>query len=210
MARVTHVKSARKDQGSCIKCGTEIKAGDPYKWFANLIGRSSIKKKFCASCQIRPSDMTTSPHLGALYSAIENAEDELAASPGPVTLDDFATILRTCGEAVREAGEGYTESAEAIVEGFGHETSQSEEIAEKAQELESFADELDSAADEIESIEDPDAEENDFLGDFDGETDDEGKPLDADEFEEFVEAKRQERRDEADSMVNDALSNCPM
>lgn len=28
MARTTHVKKARKDQGQCSKCGDEIKAGD--------------------------------------------------------------------------------------------------------------------------------------------------------------------------------------
>lgn len=210
MARVTHVKKAQasKKARRCTRCGTEIKPGDSYRWFATRIGRSSQRKNFCSGCQIRPSDQTSSHHLQTLYSATEGAEDALCGDD--LSLSDIADILRSCGEAVKEVGEGYQESADAIEEGFGHSTYQSEEIAEKAQELETFGDDLDSAADDIESLDDPDEEAASILADFEGETDDDGKPVDEDEGDEFVQSVREERRENAVGAANDALCNCPM
>lgn len=206
MARVTHVKSARKDQGRCAGCGTEIKAGSSYKWFANRIGRMSMRKNYCATCRIRPSAMTTSPHLSALYAAQENAEDALGQVDSSTSLGDIAQIVRDYGEAVREVAEGYEESAQNMEDGFGHETYMSEEIKEKAQACEDAADQADVAADEIESMDDPDDDEDEFLADFDGELDDDEKPVDQDEFEEHVANKRDERREAATDVANDAIS----
>jgi hypothetical protein len=212
MARVTYVKSAkgRKDgrPRHCTRCRTEIKPGDPYRWFANRIGRMSQRKDFCANCQIRPSDQTTSPHLQTIYLAQEGAQDTLDHLDAP-TLADIAEAVRGYAEGVREAGESYGESADNIEEGFGHETYQSEEIREKGSACESLADELDSAADDIEGLEDPEADEDDFVGDYEGETDDDGKPVDVDEFETFVEDKRQERRDAAIDAAQDAINEEP-
>jgi hypothetical protein len=205
MARVTYVKKSQKDQGNCAGCGTPIPKGSPYKWFANRIGRFSSRKNYCANCRIRPSMMTTSPHLSALYAAQENAEDALGAS-GELTLADFAQIVRDYGEAVREVGEGYEESAQNMEDGFGHETYQSEELHEKARACEDAADQADTAADEIESMEDPDEDESEFLGDYDGETNDDGSPVDSDEWEEFVQNKRDERREAANDAAIDAVS----
>lgn len=211
MARVTYVKKARPSKSArrCTKCHTEIKVGDPYKWFANRIGRMSMRKNFCVNCQIRQSDQTTSANLQTLYSAIEAAEDALGEA-GELTADAAAQILVNCAEGVREAADMYEDSADNMEEGFGHETYLSEEIREKSEELNSFADELESAADDIESMDDPDEDEESILTNFDGEVDDDGKPLDADEAKEFVENLRDERRAEIESAVNDVLCNCPM
>jgi hypothetical protein len=212
MARLTYVKSAkgRKDGRNrrCVKCGTEIKPGDSYKWLANRIGRSSQRKDFCANCQVRASDQTTSPHLQALYSAQEAAEDALGTD-STLTLSELAEIVRAYGESVREVGEGYAESADNIEEGFGHETYQSEEIREKAQECESAADTIDSAADDIESMDDPDAEESEFLNDYPLTTYPNGQPTDPDDFADWVEEQRQERRDAANGAAEDALAEGP-
>jgi hypothetical protein len=213
MARVTYVKSAkgRKDGRNrrCVKCGTEIKPGDSYKWLANRIGRSSQRKDFCANCQVRASDKTTSPHLQALYGAQEAAEDALAHGGDDLTLSDLAEIARGYGEAVREVGEGYAESADNIEEGFGHETYQSEEIREKAEECESAADTIDSAADDIEGLDDPDADESEFADEYEGSTFPNGKPTDDDDWADFIEEKRRDRRDAAIQAVEDALAEGP-
>jgi hypothetical protein len=212
MARVTYVKSAkgRKDGHSrrCIKCGTEILPGQPYKWFANRIGRYSQRKNFCANCRIRPSDQTTSPHLQTIYAAQEAAEDALAQVP-EATLTDLAEIVREYANGVREASESYTESADNMEDGFGHETQQSEEIREKAEACESAADEIESMADEIEGMDDPDADESEFADEYEGEVDEKGEPTDADEWQEFLEEKRQERRDAANDAANDAVAEGP-
>lgn len=216
MARITYVKSAkgRKDgrPRRCSGCGKEIQPGDSYKWFANRIGRYSQRKDFCDTCRIRPSMQTTSPHLSALYAAQENAEDALSAGGDELTLGDIAQIVREYGEAVREVGTGYEESADNIEDGFGHETQQSEEIREKASACEEAADAADSAADDIEGMDDPDEEASDIFsseGDPSLETNDEGDPIENDEFEEWVEGKRQERREAAIDAANDAISEGP-
>jgi hypothetical protein len=213
MARVTYVASAkgRKDGRNrrCIKCGTEIEPGQPYKWTALRIGRSSQRKDFCANCPVRPSDQTTSPHLQTLYLAQETAEDALAQGGG-LGLTDLADIVRGYAEGVREAAESYGESADNMEEGFGHETYQSQEIREKADECESAADTIESAADEIESMDDPDAEDDEFLGEYEGSTYDEtGQPTDPEDFADWVEEKRQERREAAIDAANDALQEGP-
>jgi hypothetical protein len=209
MARVTYVKSAkgRKDGRArkCSNCGTEIKPGDPYKWFANRIGRFSQRKDFCADCRIRPSMQTTSPHLGTIYAGQEAAEDALAAGGSDMSLTDIADAVRGYAEALREASESYRESAQNIEDGFGHETQQSQEINEKADECESLADTVESAADDIESMDDPEADEDEFANDYEGETDEDDKPVDADEWNEHVQAKRDERREAAIDAANDAL-----
>lgn len=213
MARVTYVKAAkgRKDGRvrRCDKCGTEIKPGDSYRWFANRIGRSSQRKNFCATCPIRESDKTTSPHLQTIYAGQEAAEDALAVTDGELTLSDIAEAVRGYAESLREASESYGESADNMEEGFGHETYQSQEIREKAEACESVADEVESIADEIENMDDPEADEDEFLADYEGETDEDDKPVDADEFAEHVQAKREERREAAMDRANEALGEMP-
>lgn len=210
MARVTHVKSAkgRKDgrPRHCTRCRREILPGESYRWFANRIGRSSIRKDFCDTCQIRPSDQTTSPHLQTIYLAQEAAQDSL---DGATALADIAEVVRGYAEGLREAAESYGESADNMEDGFGHETEMSSEIREKADACESLADEVESAADEIENMDDPDAEAEEFLDEYEGETDDEGKPVSAEDYEQVVEEKREERREAARDAAQDALNEEP-
>lgn len=218
MARVNYVKSARgKKSGAtvrCANCGTEIKPGDPYKWFANRIGRMSVRKNYCSTCQIRPSMMTTSPHLQTIYAGQEAAGDALDAFTGRGTLDDLSQILRDCAEAYREAQQSYEESADNIESGFGHETQQCQEIREKAEACETAADELEGAADELEGLDDPGEEDAEFKDDpdfdYEGEVDDEtGEPVDQEEYaaalHEFAEEQRDERWEAALEQARDAV-----
>jgi hypothetical protein len=209
----------------------------PYKWFANRIGRTSIRKDYCSECRIRESDKTTSPHLATIYAGQENAEDALGAMGDEATLSDIAEAVRGYAEALREAQESYTESADNMESGFGHETYMSAEIREKADACEQCADTVESAADDIESMDDPDADEDEFEGEWDGDTDDmtlgddytgardeDDNPIDAEaygrfveeqrrdrreRFEAFVQEKRDERREAAMSAANDALGEAP-
>jgi hypothetical protein len=155
MARVTRVKSFRGTSKTsdgtlaCSKCGGKIQKGDPYKWWANRIGRSSVKRVRCdrQECAPRPSEYsTTSPHLSALLAANENGHDALAnlSIPNDDLASDVEQIVTETAEAVREVAENYAESAQNIEDGFGHSTYQSEEITEKAEQVSSQADELDS------------------------------------------------------------------
>lgn len=65
MPRVTTVAKARKNAGTCEKCGTEIKKGDSYKWWKFRFGGKHVR---CSKteCVPRPSDLTQSAFLGTL------------------------------------------------------------------------------------------------------------------------------------------------
>lgn len=224
MARTTHVKSARKDQGTCQKCGKKIRKGDPYKWVAPRAHRGArgYKQKRCADCPgWRASELTSSQHLSTIYGAQE-AFDDFLSEWDRATGDDLAQALRDCAESVREASESYNESAENIESGFGHETSMSEELREKATEVESWADEIESAADDIEDFDedsarsDAESEITDEIAtelDYEGDDITEHDEYDAEDFERRVEEKISEAREEwADEQASkaDITQECPV
>ena len=98
----------------------------------------------------RPSELTSSPHLATLYGAQEALSDALAdlsLDPQDVdestATDEITALAETFAEGVREAAEGYRESAQAIEDGFGHSTYVSEELEQKADDLDSWADDFD-------------------------------------------------------------------
>lgn len=159
MPRVTLVKKAQKDQGACRRCGTEIKTGDPYRWFANRIGRSSIRKNFCEKCVPRPSDLTTSDKLSQLYTAQEGLEDAIAAAG---SVDDLACALREAAGEANEVAEAYRDSISNMPDSL-QQGSQADEMEEKASSCEEWAQNLEQAADEIEAMEpdEVDSEEED-------------------------------------------------
>lgn len=156
MARVTYVKAARKPT-TCEKCGNAIAVGQPYKWCAP--GFRSSKRVRCDTCPTwRPSELTGSQALSAIYGATETLEDFVSSWDGD-DAESLRDALRECAEGIKEGAESYRESAQNIEDGFQHETSVSQELSEKADEVESFADEVESAADDIEDFDEDEATE---------------------------------------------------
>lgn len=154
MPRVNHIKSARpsKRRRSCFRCGHEIQVGEAYKkWSFRMRPRGSRTVYACKDHSPRASDLTQSPHLAGFYSAQESATDALndwrpeappvGEEPDAAEVD---SILESCAEEFRAVAEGLRESAEAITDGFGHETYQSEELEERAQTAEDAADQLEA------------------------------------------------------------------
>lgn len=160
MPRITHVKKAQKDQGNCRRCGKPIKTGDSYKWFANLIGRTSIRKNFCIACTPRPSDLTTSDKLAQLYSVQETLEEAIAVVGCAEMLAD---ALREAEGEAREVSEAYRESISNMPENL-QQSSQCDEMNEKADNIDSWADDLSSAADEIEGLDAEPSDEDECTG----------------------------------------------
>ena len=120
--------------------------------------------------------------------------------------DDVVSALEEAAEEAQAVSEEYTEGADNIVDGFGHETYQSEQMVESAESVERWAEALRDAAGDIENIDDPDGDQGDFdLSDYDGDTDDEGNPEDEDEFAEWLDAQRGSLREEIESRANDAI-----
>jgi len=148
MARVNHVKKARKDQGKCGKCGDALPKGDAYiHWSPGFRGR---KRKRCTKpgCRPRPSELTANDRLSRCYAAQEEVEDTIAQWDRE-DVDELRSALETAAETIREVAEEYRESAEAI-----NETAEgspiAEECEEKADNLEEWADAIETAGGELE------------------------------------------------------------
>lgn len=119
LAKIQHVKSARKAQGKCEVDGTEINPGDPYKHYS--VGFRGRKRVRCVTCpDPRPSERESSL-LADVYAAQESADVESIT-----TTADAVEVIAEFSEAVREVAEQYQAAAEAAP-GLGAE---SEERAE--------------------------------------------------------------------------------
>jgi hypothetical protein len=121
----------------CGKCGTEIKVGDPYRWFQ--VGfRSHYKQVRCVeiSCSPKTSELESSK-LSSVYAAIEDAEATIAEADEP---DEIESAVQDVANTVREVADEYREASVNPNTGAVFNT-----------EAEERADTLDSSADELES-----------------------------------------------------------
>lgn len=131
MARVTTVSAARKDQGSCSKCGDPIPKGAAYRHASPGFRGGKIVRCMKPECSFRQSDLTTSK-MATVYAAQESAEDDVNQAEDA---DGLKAALEPLAEAAREVADEYREAAEAMGEA-GY------EMEEKADSLESYADEV--------------------------------------------------------------------
>lgn len=150
MPEIKHIKQARirKDKDGTIKpnlvCeldGTEIHPGQPYKNVSVFTGRSSTVR---VRCETDPDwhIWELSSSLSARIAQIEHDFEEGKSSVE--TEDDLQTLLEETAAAVRDLASEKQESASNIVDGFGHDTQQSEELQTIADALEGWADEIES------------------------------------------------------------------
>jgi len=145
MARVTVVKSARKDQGNCESCGYAILVGASYQWVQ--VDRFSRRRARHLACPTwRESELTSNEKRSTLLAAQEDARDAVGDAE---SIEDLKSILDTFADAVREVGQMYSDSADAMEEGFGHSTEKSEEQREKGDELENAASDVETAKDDM-------------------------------------------------------------
>lgn len=157
MPRVNSVKRCRKSPGSCGKCGKKIAKGKPYIWWKFRYGGKRVR---CDECpRPRASELINSPKLSAIQAARESIEDAVASFRSDHDFDALHSALEDAAESVREVAEEYRESAQNIEDGFGHSTSQSDELNERGDAVEAGADHIDDVASRLEEF-DEDAEEN--------------------------------------------------
>jgi hypothetical protein len=186
MARINRVKSARKPQGSCGRCGVAINPGDPYIHWSNRATRAGRgwRRVRCTKqeCFPRRSEyMTTSDKLGQLMDAQDDAE---AAIDAAETVEDLEAALEDAAGVAHDVGEQYEESASNMEEHFPG-SYQVDEIREKSEMAESWAATLESGLD-AEIPDKPEAENYDTEEDYD-------EAVEA--YETAVEEARQEARD---------------
>jgi hypothetical protein len=121
---------------SCHRCHQPIEYGQPYRWFKLKQARGGIKRAFHPGCPIRPSDRTTS-RLGQVWDA-QDAFDAYVADSAA----ELQGMLELLAETVTGVADEYRESVDAMEQGFGHRTSQADELEERAQALDVWAEDL--------------------------------------------------------------------
>ncbi len=171
--RVNYIKAARKPI-ACGKCREIIEAGQPYSWAK---GRYTSKMVRCAKpeCRFLRSDLTTSK-MSSVYSAVEGLESFLSGWDGD--LDDLRSEIETVTTEAESIADEYDEAAEAMG-GAG------EQQRERADELRDWGSNLSDVN----------------FDDFEGDLDDEGKPLDAKAFADW--------KASVVSDVESTLGDCP-
>lgn len=113
MPHVTTVKAARKDQGTCGRCGDPIPVGAPYVHWSFRFGG---KYKRCAkpSCAPRASELTQNETRSAAYAL---TEEEIAFD----NYDDFEEAVQDYAQRILdEVLETIQEKMDNIESGFGH------------------------------------------------------------------------------------------
>lgn len=127
---------------NCGKCNKPIEVGSPYKWIAPRSGpyggRRLVRCGECPSWHVWEYSSSLSARVAEVAF---NFEEGMIDVDNPDTVSE---LLGNAAEAVREIAGEKEESAGNIVDGFGHETSQSEELTQVAEELNSWADEIDN------------------------------------------------------------------
>lgn len=132
MAKVTFVKSARKDN-------PVAKKGESYYWWKPMVGGRGGAKRYSKERPSR-SQLTQSEFLSTLYG-IEDGDMASAQTP-----EDFKAVA----EALRELGEEQQGKYDNMPEGL-QQGDTGQMLEERAQGCESWADEIDQRADELET-----------------------------------------------------------
>lgn len=159
-------KSKPLPNRKCDKCGKEIEVGSSYKWIAPKSGPYGGSKRYrCSDCPTWQV-WEYSYSLSARIAQIQN--DFQFDASGYESAEDVTSWLSEFAEAVRELATEKEEGADNIESGFGHETSQSEELREIAEQLNNWADEIEQAdIPEYPEIGEVDCDECDGSGDID-------------------------------------------
>lgn len=143
VARV-YTQVARKDQGSCNKCGTALPPGTRYhKYYIGFRSNYAYKRCTKPECFPRPSERESSKMAG-VYAAEEGFEDALAALDAGDPEADASSIedaLAAFAEGVREVAQEYRDASSEWEQNSGGENY---EWTEKADGLESAADEIEN------------------------------------------------------------------
>lgn len=211
------VTEADKDQPLpnyiCEHCKQEIKVGDSYKHVTPKSGPYGGRtRQRCSSCPSWQSWDLSNSLSARVEEIVYNAEQGLADAEDD---DEVVQFLSDTADSIRELAEEKREAAENIREGFGHDTSMSEELDETADSLETWADEVegawdDSKFDRDDHREEPDEPDED--DDDDGEKGEDGEDEgDTPKTEDEIEAEITEKwREEVENEVGSVLGNSPV
>lgn len=161
MARATFVKSARKDYPDY-----GIKKGESYYWWKFRYGGKHVSKT-----APRPSQLTNSSFLSAVYGALEIIED-LDAKDGAEAVAD---AIRDAAQQIRDAADETQSNLDNMPEGL--------QQGDTGQMMEQRISDAEQLADDLEGIVDDVAELADGENREDGEKDEEFEARQAEELQ---------------------------
>lgn len=125
---------------TCDFCDKPIDVGSAYKHITPKSGPYGGTKRSRheehPDWQVWEYSNSLSARVAQIVASVETGAIE--------TVDDAEAVAAEAVEQIQELAEEKRESASSIEEGFGHETSQSEELAGQADELDSWASEGES------------------------------------------------------------------
>jgi hypothetical protein len=150
MARITTVEKAQKSkrERTCYSCHQSIEVGQSYRW--TQPSRYSMRYNWHIDCAMPPgSALETNDKRATAMAAFENLYDNLGSlltdaenDPDFDLEDAVSSALTDAADEVEQAAEMWRESQQAIEDGFGHATYQSDEMAERADEYDGVAQSL--------------------------------------------------------------------
>jgi hypothetical protein len=150
------------DPYTCDACGKPIEIGTPYKHITPKSGpyggHKRTRHESCPSWQVWEYSNSLSAQIARIEHDYDQAIDS-AESP-----DDVQSALDDAASSVEEIAGEKRDGASNIEDGFGHPTSQSEELEQMADDLEGWAEEIKSA--DIPDL--PEPEERYFIEGPDG------------------------------------------
>lgn len=130
----------RCDFPGCDITGGEILPGQGYMWIKPKSGPYGGRQRNRHAQHPAWQVWDYSNSLSAQVARIEH--DATDAVDGVETEDDVQSLLDDAADQITELAEAKRESAQNIEDGFGHPTSQSEELESQADELEGWAEDV--------------------------------------------------------------------
>lgn len=208
-----------KPMPRCGKCGKTIEVGQPYKWVKTKSGPYGGAKLIrCATCPTWKASELSQSKMAGVYAAGEQCDEQIGDCN---EVEDLEALRDELADQVEAVADEYQESADNMVEGFGHETSSSDEIQQKAEELRGWAEDIRNVDfDEFDGEDEVDCDECGGTGKIEAETADvgNGEPQELDEpceacdgtgkvdSEEARETWLEEQRDK----LVEEMGNCPV
>jgi hypothetical protein len=105
--KIERVKSSRKDQGKCSKCGTELPVGTGYLyWYPGFRSRYKIVRCLKDECFPRPSERETSK-AATILAAQESFHDHIGELETP---GEIEAAVQEVADAVTEVKDEYQEA----------------------------------------------------------------------------------------------------
>lgn len=153
MPRVTSHKSQGRsaEPMSCQRCSEPIVKGEEYyQWSIKQQRGGIVRRQHVSHGSPRPSQLTVS-QLSQVYSAIEGAQDSVAAAGDP---SEVREALEECKGEMENIRDEFQSNLDNMPEGL-QQGDTGQLIQERVEALEEFENELDSAIGEIEDADEP-------------------------------------------------------